>query len=70
MIEGWPLQVLNTLTFEEHDGKTTMTLRGAPEGATAEERELFRSLFGSMQQGFGGTFDQLETYLRNESRAG
>jgi uncharacterized protein YndB with AHSA1/START domain len=59
----WPLEVLNVLTFLEHDGKTTITLRGGPINATAEERATFRTGHKSMQQGFSGTFEQLAEYL-------
>jgi uncharacterized protein YndB with AHSA1/START domain len=59
----WPLEVLNNLTFTEQDGKTTVTLRGGPINATEEERKTFASMFDSMRQGFGGTFDQLAAYL-------
>ncbi|MEI8279242.1 MAG: SRPBCC domain-containing protein [Bacteroidota bacterium] len=63
MSEIWPLEVHNTMTLTEHEGKTTLTLRGGPINATAEERQLFEDSFANMQQGFGGTFDQLDTYL-------
>lgn len=59
----WPLEVLNTLTLTEQGGKTTLTLRGGPINATEEERRMFVSMFDSMRQGFGGTFDQLDQYL-------
>jgi uncharacterized protein YndB with AHSA1/START domain len=61
--ETFPLEIENTLTFEEHDGKTTLTLRGGPINATEAEQQFFLGMFDSMKQGFGGTFDQLETYL-------
>jgi uncharacterized protein YndB with AHSA1/START domain len=61
--DTWPLEVLNTLTLSERGGKTTITLRGAPINATEEERKMFASMFASMQQGFGGTFDKLAEYL-------
>jgi hypothetical protein len=32
-------------------------------GASEEEREFFEAMHASMQQGFDGTFDQLEAYL-------
>lgn len=60
---SWPLEVLNTLTLTEQDGKTTLTLRGGPINATVEEQRLYVSMFDSMRQGFGGTFDKLEAYL-------
>jgi uncharacterized protein YndB with AHSA1/START domain len=59
----WPLEVLNTLTLTEQDGKTSVALRGGPINATEEERKTFASMFDSMRQGFGGTFDKLEDYL-------
>jgi uncharacterized protein YndB with AHSA1/START domain len=59
----WPLEVLNTVTFAEEIGKTTVTLRGAPFNATAAERARFEAMKPSMNQGFGGTFDQLRDYL-------
>ncbi|MGC2409899.1 MAG: SRPBCC domain-containing protein [Methyloceanibacter sp.] len=54
---------MNRLTLTEQDGKTTLTLRGAPVDATEEERKTFAGMFTSMQQGFTGTFDQLAAYL-------
>jgi uncharacterized protein YndB with AHSA1/START domain len=65
--DTFPLQILNTLTLAEESGKTTLTLRGQPLYATAEERATFIDMFPSMQQGFGGTFDQLEAYLASQS---
>jgi uncharacterized protein YndB with AHSA1/START domain len=59
----WPLEILNTLTFEEQDGKTTLTIAGGPINATEEEMEAFRANMAGMGQGFGGTFDKLEEYL-------
>jgi uncharacterized protein YndB with AHSA1/START domain len=61
--DGWPLEVLNVVTFTEHEGKTIVSLRGAPFAATEEERAKFKSMHPSMQQGFGGTFAQLDDYL-------
>jgi uncharacterized protein YndB with AHSA1/START domain len=61
--DTFPLEILNTLTLAEDGGKTTVTVRGHPLNATEEERETYRGMFGSMQQGFTGTFDQLAAYL-------
>lgn len=58
-----PLEIHNTVTFDDEGGKTLLTLRSYPHGATAEEEEAFRGMFASMQQGWGGTMDQLEGYL-------
>jgi uncharacterized protein YndB with AHSA1/START domain len=61
--QTWPLYVHNRLTLTETDGVTTLTLRGRPDDATDEERRTFEAGRGSIQQGFGGTFDQLDAFL-------
>lgn len=60
----FPNEILNTWILTELNGKTTLTLRGEPINGTEEEREGFRNLFSSMEQGFGGTFDQLDAHLK------
>jgi len=57
------LEILNTLTLVERGGKTTLSLRGSPINPTVEERNTFESFFPSLEQGFGGTMDQLVDYL-------
>jgi uncharacterized protein YndB with AHSA1/START domain len=59
----WPLQVLSTLTFVEEGGRTPVTMTGVPLNATESERDTFEAGFGSMQQGWAGTLDQLARYL-------
>ncbi len=61
--EDWPLEVLNVMTLTERDGKTALTLHGGPINATEAEQKMFEGMHASMQQGFTGTFDQLEAYL-------
>jgi uncharacterized protein YndB with AHSA1/START domain len=70
MAPTWPLEVLNTMTLTEQGGKTTLTIVGAPFNATEEERKTFDAGRGSMQQGFTGTFDQLEAYLEKMQKGG
>lgn len=65
----WPLEMLNIVTFEEQDGKTLLTITGAPVNASDEERETYKSHHSSMHQGFGGTFDQLDAYLAKEGNS-
>jgi len=60
----FPLEVHNTLTLTEQGGKTTLMLRGGPIGATEAERQCFEGMFDSMQQGFAGTFERLDEYLK------
>jgi uncharacterized protein YndB with AHSA1/START domain len=67
-IPDWPLEILNTLTFEEHDGKTTLTLVGSPIGATVVQMEAFRTMRQSMQGGFAGMFQQLDEFLQDAKR--
>ena len=59
----WPLEVLNILTFEELEGRTTLTLRGVPVNATEAERKAFKAARASVQHGFKGTLDQLAAHL-------
>lgn len=59
-----PLEILNTVSFTEHDGQTTVALRAQAFGATDAEFQYFVELHSSMEQGYGGTFDQLAEYLQ------
>jgi uncharacterized protein YndB with AHSA1/START domain len=59
----WPLEVRNVMTLTENAGKTMLVLRGSPINATETELRKFGSFKDSMNQGFGGTFDQLAAYL-------
>jgi uncharacterized protein YndB with AHSA1/START domain len=63
--EGWPLQMLSTITFTEIDGKTTVTVKWAPYEASDSEREIFEKGKDSMQAGWTGTFEKLESHLAN-----
>jgi uncharacterized protein YndB with AHSA1/START domain len=58
-----PLEVLNDVTFTEKAGKTTVSLRASPHGATEEEIATFAGMHAGLEQGFGGTFDQLAAVL-------
>lgn len=62
---NFPLEILNTVTLTEHEGRTTLTLQGVPVNATAAELEFFQAMFPSMRAGFGGTFEQLTNYLES-----
>ncbi|NHZ37632.1 SRPBCC family protein [Massilia rubra] len=69
MSPTWPLEVLNTVTLTEADGKTTLTLVSTPIDASDVELETFKSGHASMQQGFGGMYDVYEQYLATVSAA-
>ena len=59
----WPLEMLSTITFAEHDERTSVTVRWVPLNATDAERKTFEGGRPSMQQGWSGTLDQLADYL-------
>lgn len=61
--QDFPLEVYNLLTFSEENGKTTLSLSGGPLKATEAERAFYHGMKTSMQQGFAGTFEQLDAYL-------
>lgn len=61
--ESWPLQMLNTLTLEEQDNQTILTLRVQALDASQQEQQTFAEGFESMRQGFGATFDQLTSHI-------
>jgi uncharacterized protein YndB with AHSA1/START domain len=62
--EHWPLQTMSTVTFEEQGkDKTKVTVRWTPHEASEIERKTFEEGRASMQQGWGGTFDQFAGYL-------
>ena len=61
---SWPSEILNTLTLSEKEGKTTLILKGIPINATDDEVKTFTDGFASMNQGFGGTYHQLDEYLK------
>lgn len=65
--ESWPLEMLNTMTFEELGEQTKITIRSVPWKATEAERKTFLDGHKSMQGGYGGTFDQLAAYLAEVS---
>jgi uncharacterized protein YndB with AHSA1/START domain len=63
MSPDWPLETLSISTFEEHDGKTTVTIRWSPWNASELECKAFAEAHNGMRQGWGGTFAQLDAYL-------
>jgi uncharacterized protein YndB with AHSA1/START domain len=64
MAPNWPLEMLSTFTFEELEGgKTKFTVRWTAHNASEDERKVFDSSFDSMNQGWGGTMEQLAAYL-------
>ena len=67
-MKDFPLEVFNIITLTEREGKTTLTIKGGPINATAVEQKAFNDMLGNMQQGFGGTLDQLDEYLSKNQK--
>jgi uncharacterized protein YndB with AHSA1/START domain len=61
-----PAQIFYRLRFSEQDGKTLLEMTGQPVNASAEEAAGFNEISDSMQEGFEGTFRQLDAFLHNE----
>lgn len=61
--DEWPLEMLSSITFEDDDERTRVTLRCVPIGETPAERKTFVAGHANMQRGFTGTWDNLEAYL-------
>jgi len=66
--ELFPLEIFNRLEFSEHNGKTIIKLTGYPIYATNEELRFYQQNLNSFQQGFAGTFSQLDQYLTKVSK--
>jgi uncharacterized protein YndB with AHSA1/START domain len=64
MSKTWPLEVLATSTLTELNGRTLLCGRSVPIRANEEELRTFREGHQSMIQGFKGTYDQLDEYLK------
>lgn len=62
-LPDFPLELGNVLTLTEENGKTRLTLVACPAEATETQMKAFVDLRPSMQQGFVGSFEQLEAYL-------
>ena len=59
----WLMEILNTITLTEDEGKTTLTMIVAPVSSTEEEIKTFEDSKKMAQEGYSGTFDQLDEYL-------
>ncbi len=64
MQPNWPLKLLTTITMEDLGGQTKLTLTWKPLEATDIERTTFEENIPSMNQGWGGTFEQLAAFLK------
>ena len=68
MSPTWPKKMLSTTTFEEAGGKTTIRIHWEPFEATQTEIDTFNAARPSMNEGWSGTFAQLDTYLAQKQK--
>jgi uncharacterized protein YndB with AHSA1/START domain len=61
---NWPAEMLTTITFTAHLDHTTVKIEWVPINATEAELKTFEEGRGSMTQGWSGTFERLEEYLK------
>jgi uncharacterized protein YndB with AHSA1/START domain len=64
----WPLEVLNTVTFTENNGRTLIAMHGLPVNPTDAQRQMFKGAKAQMQGGFKGTLDKLAAYLEQQQK--
>lgn len=64
MSPNWPAKLLTTVYFEAEGNKTKITLTWSVLDGTELERSIFKDAIPSMQQGWGGTFEQLTDFLK------
>ena len=61
--DEWPREMLSTVTFDEQNGGTKITLHWSAINAGEAEQRTFDAGHDSMQMGWTGTFDALDEYL-------
>ena len=64
---SWPLELHSTALFEAQGNRTKITIQWLPmEGSTDAERKTFDEGRKSMNQGWSGTFENIEGFLRGK----
>lgn len=65
LAQQWPIELLSTFTFTEAGpGRSTFTVTWTPMYPTQQEAAAFEAGFASMRQGWSGTLERLEAYLK------
>ena len=59
----WPLELLTTVTLQEQQDKTIVTVEWLPINPSVAEAKTFDTGREGMKQGWGGSLDQLADYL-------
>jgi len=63
----WPMALLTTASFQDQGDRTLVTLAQETLDATPEECNTFIAQIPSMNEGWGGSFDQLDELLASRS---
>ncbi len=69
MSPSWPRVMHSTTTLTPHGAETSLRLEWTPFQATPVEIDTFAHAHDSLRAGWSGTFEQLERYLTNSSKA-
>jgi uncharacterized protein YndB with AHSA1/START domain len=69
MAPTWPLEKLSTITLEERNAQTLLTIEWVPLNATEAERKSFDERHESMRNGWTGTLARLTDHLRGQREA-
>jgi uncharacterized protein YndB with AHSA1/START domain len=64
LVPNWPKKMLTTVLFQDSASKTLITLHWEPIEATAAEVKTFKDGMAGMNQGWGGSFDRLDAFLK------
>jgi uncharacterized protein YndB with AHSA1/START domain len=64
MAPTWPAQMMTTVVLADFGSKTLITIRWSPYDANEIERKTFTEGMAGMHQGWNGTFERLDTYLK------
>lgn len=64
MAPTWPAQMMTTVLLADFGPKTLITIQWSPYESSAAEQQTFAEGMASMHQGWSGTFERLDTYLK------
>lgn len=60
---GWPLKILSEVLFTDVDGKTKVSINWRGYEADEKQYKAFEDGASSMNDGWSGTFERLESYI-------
>jgi uncharacterized protein YndB with AHSA1/START domain len=64
MSPNWPKKMLTTVQLQEYGAKTLISLYWDPIDPSEVERKTFTDAMPGMSQGWGGSFDRLDAFLK------